>query len=51
LIEGARMNMQSLGSEGPAGRLVRMIEALIESHRPKAPVATTTPERPPSEQR
>jgi AcrR family transcriptional regulator len=37
LIEGARINMQSLGSEGPAGRLVRMIEALIESHRPKLP--------------
>ena len=35
LIEGARVNMQSLGSHGPAARLVRMIEALIESHRPQ----------------
>jgi AcrR family transcriptional regulator len=34
LIEGARINMQSLGSEGPAKRLVRMIEAMLESHRP-----------------
>jgi AcrR family transcriptional regulator len=33
LIEGARMNIQSLGLEGPASRLVRMIEALIDSHR------------------
>ncbi len=39
LIEGARINMQSLGSHGPAARLVRMIEALIESHRPKMPAA------------
>ena len=37
LIEGARINIQSLGSEGPASRLVRMIEALVESHRPKLP--------------
>jgi AcrR family transcriptional regulator len=46
LIEGARINMQSLGSEGPASRLVRMIEALIESHRPKLPagVKTAAPE-------
>ena len=46
LIEGARINMQSLGSEGPARRLVRMIEALIESHRPKLPAGApaTTPE-------
>jgi len=34
LIEGARMNIQSLGLEGPASRLVRMIEALIDSRRP-----------------
>jgi AcrR family transcriptional regulator len=34
LIEGARMNMQSLGADGPASRLVRMIEALIDSRRP-----------------
>jgi AcrR family transcriptional regulator len=33
LIEGARINIQSLGAEGPASRLVRMIEALIDSHR------------------
>jgi AcrR family transcriptional regulator len=33
LIEGARMNIQSLGIEGPASRLVRMIEALIDSRR------------------
>ena len=33
LIEGARMNMQSLGADGPASRLVRMIEALIDGHR------------------
>jgi AcrR family transcriptional regulator len=33
LIEGARINIQSLGVEGPASRLVRMIEALIDSHR------------------
>ena len=48
LIEGARINMQSLGSDGPARRLVRMIEALIESHRPKMPagaVATTAEHR------
>jgi AcrR family transcriptional regulator len=34
LIEGARMNIQSLGADGPASRLVRMIEALIDSRRP-----------------
>src|SRR4051794_23052390 len=47
LIEGARINMQSLGSDGPARRLVRMIEALIESHRPKMPAGGTleAPER------
>ena len=47
LIEGARINMQSLGSEGPASRLVRMIETLIESHRPKVPAAAAaaTPEQ------
>jgi hypothetical protein len=39
LIEGARINMQSLGSEGPAKRLVRMIEVMIESHRPAMPAA------------
>jgi AcrR family transcriptional regulator len=39
LIEGARINMQSLGSDGPARRLVRMIETLIEDHRPKTPGA------------
>lgn len=39
LIEGARINMQSLGSDGPARRLVRMIETLIESHRPTMPAA------------
>lgn len=33
LIEGARINIQSLGVEGPASRLVRMIETLIDSHR------------------
>jgi len=33
LIEGARMNIQSLGAEGPASRLVRMLEALIDSRR------------------
>ena len=46
LIEGARINMQSLGSDGPARRLVRMIEALIESHRPVLPAgaAAATPE-------
>jgi AcrR family transcriptional regulator len=33
LIEGARMNIQSLGAEGPASRLVRMIEMLIDGHR------------------
>lgn len=33
LIEGARMNIQSLGADGPASRLVRMIEALINSRR------------------
>jgi AcrR family transcriptional regulator len=33
LIEGARINIQSLGAEGPASRLVRMIEALIDSRR------------------
>ncbi len=33
LIEGARINIQSLGAEGPASRLVRMIEALIASHQ------------------
>ncbi|HVO04307.1 MAG TPA: TetR/AcrR family transcriptional regulator [Candidatus Cybelea sp.] len=34
LIEGARINIQSVGTDGPASRLVRMIEALIESRRP-----------------
>jgi len=34
LIEGARINIQSLGVEGPASRLVRMIEMLIDSRRP-----------------
>jgi AcrR family transcriptional regulator len=33
LIEGARMNIQSLGLEGPASRLVRMIETLVDSRR------------------
>ena len=33
LIEGARINIQSLGADGPASRLVRMIETLIDSHR------------------
>jgi AcrR family transcriptional regulator len=33
LIEGARINIQSLGAEGPASRLVRMIETLIDSHQ------------------
>lgn len=33
LIEGARINIQSLGVEGPASRLVRLIEAVIGSHR------------------
>jgi AcrR family transcriptional regulator len=41
LIEGARINMQSLGSEGPARRLVRMIQVLIESHRPELPAQGT----------
>jgi AcrR family transcriptional regulator len=46
LIEGARINMQSLGSDGPASRLVRMIQALIESHRPKLPnESAAVPER------
>ena len=34
LIEGARINIQSLGAEGPASRLVRMLETLIDSRRP-----------------
>ena len=34
LIEGARINIQSLGADGPASRLVRMIEVLIDSRRP-----------------
>src|SRR3954463_2813869 len=33
LIEGARINIQSLGAEGPASRLVRMIEMLIDARR------------------
>jgi AcrR family transcriptional regulator len=33
LIEGARINIQSLGVEGPASRLVRLIETLVDSHR------------------
>jgi AcrR family transcriptional regulator len=33
LIEGARINIQSLGAEGPASRLVRMIETLVDSRR------------------
>jgi AcrR family transcriptional regulator len=33
LIEGARINIQSLGAEGPASRLVRMLETLIDSRR------------------
>ena len=32
LIEGARVNVQSVGPSGPASRLVRMGEALIASH-------------------
>ncbi|MES1152881.1 MAG: TetR/AcrR family transcriptional regulator [Dongia sp.] len=53
LIEGARINMQSLGSDGPASRLVRMIEALIQSHRPQMPAEATaaTSESPTREQR
>jgi AcrR family transcriptional regulator len=43
LIEGARINMQSLGSEGPARRLVRMIEVMLESHRPLMTAAATEP--------
>jgi AcrR family transcriptional regulator len=35
LIEGARINLQSVGHEGPGSRLVKMLEALIESHRPR----------------
>jgi AcrR family transcriptional regulator len=42
LIEGARINMQSLGSEGPAKRLVRMIEMLIEGHRPNIAATAST---------
>jgi AcrR family transcriptional regulator len=36
LIEGARINIQEVGPGGPASRLVRMIEALIEAHKPAA---------------
>ncbi|HVM84158.1 MAG TPA: TetR/AcrR family transcriptional regulator [Candidatus Binatia bacterium] len=36
LIEGARINIQSVGPDGPASRLVRMIEALIKDHKPAA---------------
>jgi AcrR family transcriptional regulator len=39
LIEGARINIQSVGADGPASRLVRMIEALLVSHAKRhAPV-------------
>jgi AcrR family transcriptional regulator len=36
LIEGARINIQSVGSDGPASRLVHMIEMLIAGHAPRA---------------
>lgn len=36
LIEGARINIQSVGPDGPASRLVRMVEALIKDHKPQA---------------
>jgi AcrR family transcriptional regulator len=32
LIEGARINIQSVGADGPASRLVRLIETLLASH-------------------
>ena len=35
LIEGARINLQSVGHEGPGSRLMRMLEALIDVHRAK----------------
>lgn len=35
LLEGARVAVQSLGSDGLGARLIRMGEALIASHQPK----------------
>lgn len=32
LIEGARINIQSVGPDGPGSRLVGMIQAMIDSH-------------------
>jgi AcrR family transcriptional regulator len=32
LIEGARINIQSVGPDGPGSRLVSMIQAMIDSH-------------------
>jgi AcrR family transcriptional regulator len=36
LVEGARINIQSVGTDGPGSRLVRMIEALLASHATEA---------------
>jgi AcrR family transcriptional regulator len=36
LLEGARVSAQSIGRDGPAARLVRMGEATIASHTPRA---------------
>jgi AcrR family transcriptional regulator len=36
LLEGARVSAQSVGRDGPAARLVRMGEAVIASHTPRA---------------
>ncbi len=36
LLEGARVSAQSVGRDGPAARLVRMGEAIIASHTPRA---------------
>ncbi|TIW49950.1 MAG: TetR/AcrR family transcriptional regulator, partial [Mesorhizobium sp.] len=33
LLEGARVSMQSVGSEGPSAQFVRMAEGLIASFR------------------
>jgi AcrR family transcriptional regulator len=35
LVEGARINIQSVGADGPGSRLIRLIEALLASHAPK----------------
>ena len=42
LIEGARINIQSVGPDGPGSRLVSMIQAMIDSHaRPEDGVAAS----------